>query len=246
MNIALALLLGWLAGWLVNYISDVLPTIRRLGRPICPKCDRPFRATDYLLFRGCPSCGQARGPRTLAVQVVMMVSAVILAIIPNLLPPFWMAFILLIYLAIVFVIDLEHRLILHPVSLVGVLLGIGIGIYMHSIAATFIGGAAGFLMMLVFYYVGKWYVNWMAKRKKLPKDEVALGFGDVSFSGILGLLLGWPSIMAGLLWAVLAGGLVSLAIVLRMLVTKKYKAFTAIPYAPFLVLSALLIFFYQK
>jgi leader peptidase (prepilin peptidase)/N-methyltransferase len=72
----------------------------------------------------------------------------------------------------------------------------------------------------------------------MPTDEVALGFGDVNFAGILGLLLGWPGISAGLLFTVLAGGLISLLIILGMLITKKYKAFTAIPYAPFLILSA--------
>ena len=72
---------------------------------------------------------------------------------------------------------------------------------------------------------------------------MALGFGDVNLSGILGLLLGWPAITVGLLFAVLAGGLISLFIILGMLVTKKYKAFTAIPYAPFLILSALFLLY---
>jgi len=42
---------------------------------------------------------------------------------------------------------------------------------------------------------------------------------------------------------VLAGGLISLFIIVGMLIAKKYKAFTAIPYAPFLILSALYLLY---
>jgi hypothetical protein len=65
----------------------------------------------------------------------------------------------------------------------------------------------------------------------------------VNISGILGLLLGWPAISAGLLFAVFAGGLVSLVIVVGLLISKKYKAFTAVPYAPFLILSAVYLLY---
>ncbi len=156
-----------------------------------------------------------------------------------------LAFILLVYLAVVLVIDLEHRLILHPVSMTGAVLGLGIGIFLRSnqsiiygITSTVLGGGIGFGIMLVFYFVGELFVKRMSKKRGLSSDEVALGFGDVNLSGILGLLLGWRAIFACLFFAILAGGLVSLAIILRMLIARKYKAFTAIPYAPFLILSA--------
>jgi leader peptidase (prepilin peptidase)/N-methyltransferase len=158
--------------------------------------------------------------------------------------PFALAFPLLVYLAVVLVIDLEHRLILHPVSITGAVLGLGMGIYLQrSIVPVLIGGAAGFGIMFVLYYLGELYVRQMAKRRGISIDEVALGFGDVSLAGILGLLMGWPAILVGLFFAVLAGGLVSLVIILGMLAARKYKAFTAIPYAPFLILSAVAILY---
>jgi len=40
---------------------------------------------------------------------------------------FWLGFFLLIYLAVVLIIDLEHRLVLHPVSYFGVALGVAGG-----------------------------------------------------------------------------------------------------------------------
>lgn len=236
------ILLGWIAGWLVNYLTDVLPTTRRFSQPTCPNCHTPFRWKDYLLLGNCRTCGHARGARTLAVQAILTVVAVGLWIFPRQRLPFPLAFLLIVYLAIVMVIDLEHRLVLHPISLFGALLGLGIGLYLRGPVPTLLGGVAGFGIMWVFYYAGEWYVRWMARRRGISPDEVALGFGDVNLSGILGLLLGWPGILEGLLFAIVVGGVVSLGIILVTLALKRYQAFTAIPYAPFLVLSALLLY----
>jgi prepilin signal peptidase PulO-like enzyme (type II secretory pathway) len=244
------LLLGWLSGWLVNYLADVLPITHKFIRPVCPACQTTFGLADTLLFRNCKNCGKRRSARTLIVQAVMTVAPVLIWIIPGQALPFPLAFILLVYLAVVLVIDLEHRLILHPVSIAGAVLGLGIGIFLrgkqsigYGIISTLLGGAAGFGIMLVFYFIGELFVKRMSKSRGLPADEVALGFGDVNLSGILGLLLGWRAIFACLFFAILAGGLVSLIIILGMLIAKKYKAFTAIPYAPFLILSAIYFLF---
>ncbi len=238
--------IGWLGGWIVNYLSDVLPRSRSFSQPRCPKCKKSFPWGAYLLLRNCPSCGRPRSRRTLIVMAVMVAAAVVLGLLGSQLRQiglhYALAELLTIYLAVVMVIDLEHRLILHPVSLAGALLGFWIGITIHSVKDTLIGGIFGFGVMLLFYYVGVAYVRFMARRKKMPSDEVALGFGDVNLSGILGLILGWPSIVMGLLFGILVGGLVSLGIMIAMAARKEYKAFTAIPYAPFLILSVLLIF----
>lgn len=249
LTVLIPLLLGWLCGWLVNYLSDVLPVTRSFSQPACPHCQAPYRWGDSLLFRPCRTCGKRRSLRTFFVQVVLTGAAIILWVFPrhgfpawfSLRPsfPFVLAFSLFVFLSLVFVIDLEHRLILHPVSLVGAALGLGIGYYLHGLVTTLIGGAIGFGVMLLFYFLGEGYVRYMAKKRGMATDEVALGFGDVNLSGILGLLLGWRAIPIGLLFAVLAGGLISLFIIVGMLIAKKYKAFTAIPYAPFLILSAI-------
>jgi leader peptidase (prepilin peptidase)/N-methyltransferase len=249
-RLVIPLILGWLSGWLVNYLADVLPTTHKVGRPVCPACQTTFGWTETLLFRNCTNCGKQRSLRTFIVQAVMTVVPVLIWIFPSQVLPFSLAFILLVYLVVVLVIDMEHRLILHAVSITGAVLGLGIGIFLRSnqsitygITSTLLGGAAGFGIMLVFYFVGELFVKRMSKKRGLPSNEVALGFGDVSLSGILGLLLGWRAIIACLFFAILAGGLVSLVIILRMLIARKYKAFTAIPYAPFLILSAFYFLF---
>jgi prepilin signal peptidase PulO-like enzyme (type II secretory pathway) len=244
------LVFGWLSGYLVNYLADVLPFTRTFSRPVCLACQTEFDWTGYLFFHNCASCGKRRSPRVLIVQAVMTVVLALIWIFPNQMLPFLLATILLIYLAVVLVIDLEHRLILQPVSIAGAIIGVSIGIFLRStqsisygITSTLLGGAVGFGIMLIFYFIGGLFVKLMAKKRGLSTDEVALGFGDVTFSGILGLLLGWQAIFACLFFAILAGGLVSLVIILGMLTARKYKAFTAIPYAPFLILSAIYFLF---
>ena len=241
--IIIPLVVGWLSGWLVNYLADVLPVTRSFSHPVCFHCQTPYRWGGYLFFHPCITCGAPRQVRPFVIQAVLTIAPVLLWLFPHPRFPFILAFILFIYLCLVFVIDLEHRLILHPVSLFGALLALGIGIYLHGIGSTLIGGVVGFGIMLVFYFLGELYVRYMAKKRGISTDEVALGFGDVNLSGILGLLLGWPLISIGLLFAVLAGGLISLIIILGMVIAKKYKSFTAIPYAPFLILSALYLLY---
>ena len=243
-------LLGALAAYLVNYLADVLPVSRRLSHPVCQHCQTPYRWMDYFLFRKCPICNQQRTVRALVVQALLIAASLFLWVFPHHGFPFLLEFSLFVYLTLVFVIDLEHRLILHPVSLFGAIFALAVGIYLHSgnsltngIITTLVGGAVGFVIMLVFYFVGEWYVRFMSKKRGLDKNEVALGFGDVNLSGIIGLLLGWPGITAGLLFAVLAGGLTSLFLIIRMVLRKKYNAFTAIPYAPFLILGVVILLY---
>jgi leader peptidase (prepilin peptidase)/N-methyltransferase len=241
-TLVIPLLLGWLSGWLVNYLADVLPITRKFSRPVCSSCQANYKWSDYLLFRNCSKCGKRPAPRTIIVQAVMTVAPVWIWIFPGHSLPFLLAFVLMAYLAVVLVIDLEHRVVLHPVSITGAVLGLGIGIYINGITSTLLGGAVGFGIMLVFYFLGELFVKRMSKKRGMSSDEVALGFGDVNLSGILGLLLGLKIIIC-LFFAILVGGLVSLVIILGMLAARKYKAFTAIPYAPFLLLSALYFLF---
>ena len=236
--------LGLLAGWVVNYLSDVLPMTRRFSRPACPHCGAAFFTADYLLLRPCPSCGKARSWRTYITQAILFLGTAFIWISPPKSLNFWMAYILLIYLAVVFVIDLEHRLILHPVSLTGAVLGLVIGTTVHGLPTALIGGAVGFGVMLALYYLGEAFARFMSKRRGQEIDEVALGFGDVNLAGVIGLMLGWPLIVFGLLFAILLGGAFSLLFVVFMMSRKKYEAFSAIPYAPFLVLSVIYVFYF--
>jgi leader peptidase (prepilin peptidase) / N-methyltransferase len=85
----------------------------------------------------------------------------------------------------------------------------------------------------------------VARKRGQMIDDVALGFGDVNLSGVLGLMLGWPLILVGLVVAVLIGGVVSLVYILIKLITRKYHAFMALPYGPFLITGAIVLIYFR-
>jgi leader peptidase (prepilin peptidase)/N-methyltransferase len=242
-SLFIPLILGLAAGALVNYVSDVLPFTRRFSRPACPNCETPYAWKEYLLLQPCRSCGRKRSLRTYLVLAILTAVSVYTWLNPPNRIGFWLGILLLAFLGVVFVIDAEHRLIMHPVSITGAVLGLVIGSYAHGIPSTLVGGAAGFGSMLFLYLLGLAFTRYMSKRRGEEIDEVALGYGDVNLCGVTGLLLGWPVIIAGILFTIFAGGLGSLLVIAWMLVRKRYNAFTPIPYAPFLIFSILFYLF---
>ena len=150
MNIAIIfpVFTGLLAGWLVNYLSDVLPRTRRFSQPVCLHCDTSFSITQYLSLSNCPTCGNRRGLRAWIAQFLAIVASILLWYQPHPKLGYFLGFFLLIYFAVVFVIDLEHRLILHPVSIFGAILGLGVGWLLRGPGPTLLGGLAGFGIML--------------------------------------------------------------------------------------------------
>lgn len=241
--IIFGILLGWCAGYFINYVSDVLPETRQFSPAACPGCHVPATFIDYLLLRRCRSCARRRGIRAWVVQVLIIAAFTWLLLDPPSRLGFWPGVILLTFFAVVVVIDIEHRLIMHPVSIVGAVLAGGIGLWLHGWQSTLTGGAAGFGLMLVLYYFGFLFAKGMSRLRGETIDEDALGFGDVNLSGVIGLLLGWPGITAGLVFAILLGGAGSLIVLVYMILSKRYKTFQAIPYGPFLVAAAVLVLF---
>jgi leader peptidase (prepilin peptidase)/N-methyltransferase len=160
--------------------------------------------------------------------------------------PFWLAEILVFYLGLVAVIDLEHRLILHQTTILGVGLGALAGIWQHGWVSTMIGGAVGFVVVLSLYFLGFLLVRIISKWRKEEISEEALGFGDVSLSGVLGLMVGFPKIILSLILSILLGGVVSFLYLMVSLITNRYRSFEAIPYAPFLISGGIVLLFFSN
>lgn len=243
-TIGLLAILGLVSGMLVNYLADVLPWKRRLVKPFCLSCDTTQPLIGFLLWpRRCKRCGTRRSWRTWLVEFIYIAMALWSWNNPANRLNYMLTWMCLIYFGVVIVIDIEHRLIMHPVSWAGVGLGLVVGTARSGWMETLIGGAVGYGLMWLLYRLGELTMKGLARLRQRTLDDVALGFGDVNLSGVLGLMLGWPLVLPGLLIAILIGGLVSLFYLIVMLLLGRYKLFTALPYGPFLIAGAFLLLF---
>jgi prepilin signal peptidase PulO-like enzyme (type II secretory pathway) len=234
---------------MTNYFADVLPLLRRFSKPACAHCGAPYAWGNYLSVGACPVCGHRRGFRPWLVLAGMLGLSLYSWLQPHRMG-YALSVVLLTYFAVVVVIDLEHRLILRPTSVVGALLAPGIGWWLHGVLSTALGGLAGVVIMGIFYYFGVLFSRLRNRRLRIsgqPVDEEeALGGGDVMLAGILGLLLGWPLIWLGLLLGILIGGVVGLVVVLTALLRGRYgrqALMLFMPYGPAFILSAFAILF---
>jgi prepilin signal peptidase PulO-like enzyme (type II secretory pathway) len=242
----LAIIPGWLCGALVNYLADILPLRRRLTKPFCIQCDTTFSWVNYLLWpRKCPTCGLGRSLRVWVVEVFYIAASILMSIFPPHKLGYGLGLLTLGYLGVVVLIDLEYRLIMHPVSIFGAGLGLVIGFINVGWWRSLLGGVVGFATMGLFYLLGVFIMRVVSHRRGQLVDDVALGFGDVNLSGVLGLMLGWPVILIGLVVAVFVAGIVSLFYIIFKLATRQYQAFMALPYGPFLVLGAVVLIYFR-
>jgi len=239
----LVLLVGWFTGVLLNYLADMLPTSPRKWQTNCPACQKPRLLNDYLTMRACRFCGQKRSRRIWIVQIGAVLASVLLWFFPPDRFGFWVIFPFMAYFALVAIIDIEHRLILHIVSLVGAILVLPIGLAWNGWISTLIGGAAGAGIMLALYLLGELFRRSVSRTRHEEVTEEALGFGDVTLSAVLGLMLGWPKIGFDIIFAIFLAGLVSAAYLLWMAVRRNYHPFTAIPYGPFLLIGAIILIY---
>ena len=90
----------------------------------------------------------------------------------------------------------------------------------YGISSMLMGGlvGGGFLGMLAYFSKEKW-----------------MGYGDIKVGVILGLLTGYPNAIFALFFAFIFGSIVGLSLIFFQKKTLK----TAIPFAPFLIFSAL-------
>jgi leader peptidase (prepilin peptidase)/N-methyltransferase len=243
----LIVLVGWVAGILVNYLADVLPFRRKFVKPFCRNCrvEQPF-ANYFLWPRTCPDCHSKRSARTWIVEILFVLVSIWLWENRTIQPGYVWNLLVCTYFGVVVVIDFEHKLIMHPVSIFGAVLGAITGYMEHGFLNTILGGLVGFGVMLVFYWVGEFIFRVVQRARGEAVDDVALGFGDVNLSGVLGLMLGFRAILVGLLFAVLIGGVVSLLYMVLALITRRYQMFMALPYGPFLVAGAVLVLFFGQ
>jgi leader peptidase (prepilin peptidase)/N-methyltransferase len=209
------------------------------GVPHCHQCQTPQKWRVYLFHMKCAVCETKPKNRRWGVLIVFPLLIIIAFFLPNERINFGITYLLLFYFSIIFIIDMEYRIILTSVNLLGYIIGAAIGSQLHGWLLTLLGGISGFLIMLGLHYFGIIFSKILSKRKNRPIEEVSLGFGDVILAGTVGLLLGWPGVTAGLFLSIVLGGLFSGGYLIYHLVRKAYQPFSAIPYAPFIIISTM-------
>jgi len=235
---------GYASGVLINYLADVLPATRRLTRPACSQCDQPLTLKDYLLLRRCDQCGERRSARSVVVVVLAVVFSLLLAVFPVPGLGYWGSLPLMVFLGVVALIDIEHRLVLIETSLVGLALCFVYGVILRGVVPTLTGGLGGLLVMLALFFLGILFSRIVGALRGRKVGTTAFGFGDVFAGTFLGLLMGWPLIAGAIIIGMLTFAVYSIVYILYLVVTKRYSAFaTALPLAPFLILGAVVMLY---
>jgi len=249
----LAGFLGWFVGVIINLLSDSLPSMHRVPyMPQCPACTAPRSLVAWsgilaYISRSwyCPYCRTPRLWRALWVELAAILGSI--AIWHWSISSFSFAAAVIIggiYLLIV-VIDLEHRLILHVVTFpsMGIIFILSALDPRMGWKRALVGAALGFIVFLLLYLLGGLFAKWVSARRDEPLDEVPFGFGDVTLATLIGITVGFPGVIEALLRGMIYGGIFSILFILYMVVRKRYSAFIPIPYGPFLVMGAMVVYF---
>jgi leader peptidase (prepilin peptidase)/N-methyltransferase len=242
-------LLGLLVGGLLNVLADCLPRRELPGAPVCAFCGKPrpwhnwSAVSSYLLMRGrCSRCGARPPLRHLLMEIG---TALLFAFLWQHYGPSPRLFFETLYTAIfalLFVIDLEHRLILHITTLPAIVLAVVGSFFLDRQGYTWrlslLGGGTGFLLVLGMYLFGHLFTRLVEWRRGQKIGQVAFGFGDVTLMTFIGLVVGFPNVIFALLLGVLLGGAGGgIYWLIKAAIHRDYSLFTAIPYGPFLIAS---------
>ena len=242
-------LVGWLASGALNWLARWLPARREAAAPTGENVrsndlSRSARATATEVATTNPEVAATNpgifrvGPpsrqRELALQAAAALAAIGLWLRYGLalaLLPAGVAGLLLLLIA---AIDLDRRLVLNEVLIVGsalALLYAAMGGWTQLLNALLGGALALGLFILV-----------ALLPRLIVRSGTLMGVGDVKLAGLIGLLFGYPAGLQALFLGVIAGGLVSAA----LLLTRRLPRKATIPYAPFLAVGGIAVLLLER
>lgn len=212
-------------------------------RSFCPRCKKKIKWFDniplisFLILKY--KCRFCKKHISIQYFLVELVSAVFLcltfSLISNLLDLILLSLIFYIFI-VIFVIDLKNYIIPDSLNFSLILLGIIKNFFPETslnlnqdMFQTLIGGAIGYFLIwiIIFSY------------KKIRSIE-AMGLGDAKLLSGFGFLFGLKSVFIILFVASIIG----LAYSVPKLFTGKSSLKTAIPFGPFLIISAIVYYLY--
>ncbi len=134
-------------------------------------------------------------------------------------------------LVLIFITDFKYMIILDSPLVVAILCLFGLRFYYFGITNAFLNIGYGFLCFLIMLFIG--YIG-----KMMFKRE-ALGGGDIKFSFVLGMILGFKYGLIALIFSTF----LALPYAVGSMLLKKDNE---VPFGPFLVSSTLIVYFFLE
>lgn len=261
LTLVLGGLAGLLSGSLVNVLADYLPSARFAAladedivpAPMQPhypdRTERPVVAWSAVLASLTGKRQSATGSklplRHILTEVLLAVAyALVLSQFGwNIQTGFYL--VILAVMALITIIDMEHRLVLFivvlPACAIAVLESALAPVPPPILRDSLIGGVVGFTLFFVMFLGG------IVFSRVSRTNEIAFGFGDVMLGILSGLLLGWRPIFFALIITVVLGAVGAVAFLVSKAVSRTgYSLFTALPYGPYIVAATLVVMFWRE
>ena len=233
--VGLVIALGLAIGSFLNVCIYRLPRGDSVVSPPsrCPSCGRELRwfenvpVLGYLLLGGrCRTCRAAVSPMYPIVEAGTAILFLLQYWQLGWQPVLGVRLVFVAAMIVLFVIDLQHRILPNVITLPGVVIGVAASLLFEpGWLASLIGVAAG---GGVLWAVGEAYFR--------IRGEEGMGMGDVKMLAMIGAFLGWQLMLVTLLIASLAGSVVGGGLILLNRGSMKY----ALPLGSFLAAGALI------
>ncbi len=234
--LALFTILGLVLGSFLNVCSDRLPGGRSIINPPsnCAACGYRLGVRDlvplfsYLWLRGrCRYCHIPIPRRLPAVELAMGIAFPLLYWHHGLSLELGFSLVYVCLLTLIFIIDIEHQLILDKVVYPGMGLALAFSFFNPALGAvagspvlsSLSGGATGLVIILLPFLIARG----------------GMGLGDVKMAALVGLVTGFPKVFIALFLSIMVGGLVAVAL-LTLGIKKRRQP---IPFGPFLAIGTM-------
>jgi prepilin signal peptidase PulO-like enzyme (type II secretory pathway) len=142
--------------------------------------------------------------------------------------------------ALIIIIDVEHRWVMLEILIpAGIVAIFEAGVWPGgNLEAALKGGLYGFGVTFGFYLLGLVFGRVMGAIRHRRIGRTVFGLGDVYIGTLGGLIVGSQSLWWAIFLMVFTGGAASLGfIAYKILRTRRYRVFSAIPYGPYIVLG---------
>ncbi len=244
-DLIIVFIFGLMMGSFLNVLVvrvDELETVVK-GRSHCPKCKKILKWYEliplfsFLLLKA--RCGKCKEKISWQYPIMELATglsfvAVYNYVINQSLPKGWeigsVAFYLIIVCVLILLFMYDFTKMIVPDEFVYP--AIGLAIVFQCLAIYFIPNyRLGWMDLVYGLLIGAGVPALLS----VPSRGKWMGYGDISIGALMGLVLGYPLVIAGMFMAFCSGGLIGSL----LLLSKKKKMTSAVPFGPFLTASTL-------